>query len=80
MTDYEEAKFRVTCDVTVYADSERDALSQVGACLEYFDPEVGIVAHNLQGVGCPRGSIRVEERVPQQGAASPERHEMNETT
>lgn len=65
----QEAKFRVTCDVTVYADSERNALSQVGACLEYFDAEVGIVAHNLQGVGRARGSIRVEER-----------HETNETT
>lgn len=53
------SRYRVIVDLVVYADSEAEALQNVGIGLEYYDVKSG--EFGIDGIGSPYGRVVVEE-------------------
>lgn len=51
--------YEVTARITVSADSEEQALRNVGAAIEYYDLKTG--EFKIQGCGGPNGYVLVKQ-------------------
>lgn len=51
-------RFCISMSITLYAESEADALDNAGAALQYYNSVTR--QFEIQGVGCPRGWVVIE--------------------